>query len=73
MNPTENTTLSRVISKEGTEVGYFTTGDGPPFLLVHGGLGDHTRWSSLLPYLEPHFTVHALDRCGQGASSDHAV
>jgi hypothetical protein len=38
MNPTENTTLSRVISKDGIEIGYFTTGEGLPLLLVHGGL-----------------------------------
>ena len=63
---TPNTTVSR----DGTEIGYFTSGDGPPLLLVHGGLGDHTRWGALLPYLEPHFTVHAMDRRGRGASGD---
>jgi pimeloyl-ACP methyl ester carboxylesterase len=62
MKPTENPTLSRVISKDSTEIGYFTTGDGPPLLLVHGGLGDHMRWGAPLPYLEPHFKVHVLDR-----------
>ena len=45
-------------------------GDGPPLLLVHGGLGDHTRWGPLLPYLDPHFTVHAMDRRGRGVSGD---
>ena len=63
-------TLTKVTSRDGTEIGFFTRGEGPPLLLVHGGLGDHTRWGALLPYLEPHFTVHAMDRRGRGASGD---
>jgi pimeloyl-ACP methyl ester carboxylesterase len=63
-------TLSHAVSGDGTEIGYFTTGGGPPLVLVHGLLGDHTRWDVLRPYLEPHFTVHAVDRRGRGASGD---
>jgi pimeloyl-ACP methyl ester carboxylesterase len=48
----------------------FTSGKGPPLVLVHGLLGDHTRWEALRPHLEPHFTVHAMDRRGRGASGD---
>jgi pimeloyl-ACP methyl ester carboxylesterase len=33
-------------------------------------MGDHTRWAPLLPHLERHVTVHALDRRGRGASGD---
>ncbi len=62
---------TRVTSRDGTAIGYFTSGDGPPLLLVHGGLGDHTRWDALRPLLEPHVTVHAMDRRGRGASGDH--
>ena len=64
------TTPSTTVSRDGTEIGYFSSGDGPPLVLVHGGLGDHTRWGALLPYLEPHFSVHAMDRRGRGASGD---
>jgi pimeloyl-ACP methyl ester carboxylesterase len=63
-------TLSRTTSRDGTEIGWWTTGDGPPLLLVHGGLGDHQRWDVLRPHLEPHVTVHAMDRRGRGASGD---
>ena len=70
MTRTDETTLSRTTSPDGTEIGYFTSGEGPPLVLVHGGLGDHTRWGELLPYLEPHRTVHAMDRRGRGASGD---
>jgi pimeloyl-ACP methyl ester carboxylesterase len=62
--------LARVVSRDGTEIGYWTSGEGPPLVLVHGGPADHTRWRPLLAYLEPHATVHAMDRRGRGASSD---
>jgi len=66
-------TLTLVTSRDGTEIGWFTTGEGPPLVLVHGGLGDHRHWGALRPYLEPRFTVHAMDRRGRGASSDGPV
>lgn len=61
---------TRVVSRDGTEIAYWTSGEGPPLALVHGGPADHTRWRPLLPYLEPHATVHAMDRRGRGASGD---
>jgi pimeloyl-ACP methyl ester carboxylesterase len=64
------TTARRVASRDGTQIGYWTSGEGPPLVLVHGATADHTRWRPLLPYLEPHATVHALDRRGRGASGD---
>ncbi len=71
MATTGDAKVSRTTSRDGTKIGYVTTGDGPPLVLVHGALGDHTRWRALRPYLEPHFTVHAMDRRGRGASGDH--
>jgi pimeloyl-ACP methyl ester carboxylesterase len=62
--------VARVRSADGTEIGYWTSGEGSPLVLVHGGPADHTRWRPLLPYLEPHVTVHAIDRRGRGASGD---
>ena len=63
--------LHTVTSRDGTEIGYWVSGEGPPIVLVNGPFGDHTRWDTLLPYLEPHVTVHAIDRRGRGASEDH--
>jgi pimeloyl-ACP methyl ester carboxylesterase len=60
----------RAVSRDGTEIAYWTSGEGPPLLLVHGAPADHTRWGPLLPYLEPHATVHAMDRRGRGQSGD---
>ena len=63
--------LHTVTSRDGTEIGYWVSGSGPPIALVNGPFGDHTRWDTLVPYLEPHVTVHAIDRRGRGASEDH--
>jgi pimeloyl-ACP methyl ester carboxylesterase len=70
MTGTAEATLTRARSRDGTEIGYWSSGQGPPLVLVHGAVADHTRWRPLLPYLEPHATVHALDRRGRGASGD---
>ncbi|MBD0328620.1 MAG: alpha/beta fold hydrolase [Thermoleophilia bacterium] len=59
-----------VVSRDGTEIAYWTSGHGPPLVLVHGAPADHTRWRPLLPYVEPHAMVHAIDRRGRGASGD---
>lgn len=66
LEPTEN----RVTSLDGTAIAWWTSGQGPPLMLVHGAMGDHTRWAPLLPHLEPHITAHALDRRGRGGSGD---
>jgi len=69
-NGASEATLTRVVSRDGTRIACWTSGEGPPLVLVHGTTADHTRWRPLLRYLEPHATVHALDRRGRGASSD---
>jgi pimeloyl-ACP methyl ester carboxylesterase len=63
-------TVHRIPSADGTAIAYWTCGDGPPLLLVHGMCSDHERFQSLLPHLMPHFTVHAMDRRGRGGSGD---
>jgi pimeloyl-ACP methyl ester carboxylesterase len=61
--------VSRTVSRDGTELGYWTRG-GPPLVLVHGLLGDHNRRGPMRAYLDPHVTVHAMDCRGRGASGD---
>ena len=70
MAGTAEATMTRVESRDGTEIAVWTSGYGPPLVLVHGAVADHTRWRPLLPHLEPHVTVHAMDRRGRGASGD---
>ncbi len=72
MTRTEEPTITRVVSRDGTEIAYWTSGDGPPLVLVHGTTADHTRWAPVLKYLEPHVTVHTADRRGRGGSGDAA-
>ena len=64
---------TRVVSRDGTEIAYWCSGEGPPLLLVHGASGVRERFAPLLPYLEPHVTVHVMDRRGRGASGDGPV
>ena len=58
------------MSRDGTEIVYWTSGEGPPLVVVHGAAADHTRWWPLLPFLEQYVTVHGVDRRGRGASAD---
>ena len=62
--------ISHVQSVDGTRIGYRTSGAGPPLVLVHGASADSTVLSLLTPLLEPHYTVHAMDRRGRGLSGD---
>ena len=59
-----------VNSKDGTPIAYWRSGEGPPLVLVHGTSADHSRWKPVLPALEQHFTVYAVDRRGRGGSGD---
>ncbi|MDH6194097.1 pimeloyl-ACP methyl ester carboxylesterase [Mycobacterium frederiksbergense] len=62
--------IETVIASDGVTIGCHTAGQGPPLLLVHGGGGDHSRWTNLLGQLNERFTTYAMDRRGRGASSD---
>ena len=48
----------------------FSTGGGPPLILVHGASADHTTFRVVGPRFAERFTVHAIDRRGRGASGD---
>ena len=64
--------LEKTISPDGTTIGYWCSGQGPALVLLHGTSGDASRWETVLPLLEPHATVYAVDRRGRGASGDAA-
>jgi pimeloyl-ACP methyl ester carboxylesterase len=66
--PIHEAVKTSVVSRDGTEIVYWTSGDGPPLVLVHGAPADHARWRPLLPFLEQHVTVHAIDRRGRGGT-----
>ena len=64
------TSAGTVTTEGGMRLAYKRSGKGPPLMLVHGTAADHSRWSPVLPALEEHFTVYAIDRRGRGRSGD---
>lgn len=62
--------MDTVTSTDHTTIAYWTSGDGPPSVAVHGTTADHTTWRMVAPLLEPHLRVHAMDRRGRGSSGD---
>jgi pimeloyl-ACP methyl ester carboxylesterase len=60
----------QVVSRDGTPIAVWKSGDGPPLVLVHGAAADHGRWAPVLGALGERFTVLALDRRGRGQSGD---
>jgi hypothetical protein len=44
MTPNERALITWVTSRDSTEIAFWTSGDGPPLVLVHGTPADHTRW-----------------------------
>lgn len=68
----EEMEFHRVVSDDGTEIGYWVSGEGPPLVLVHGGACDHRFWelSDVRSAFAEHCTVHAMDCRGVGESGD---
>jgi pimeloyl-ACP methyl ester carboxylesterase len=62
--------MEKVISKDGTPIAYQRSGTGAPLVLIHGTSASHMRWKPILPALETHFSVYAVDRRGRGESGD---
>lgn len=55
---------------ERPEIATKRAGDGPLFLLLHGGMGSWNHWARNIEALATHFTVCAADLPGYGASPD---
>jgi pimeloyl-ACP methyl ester carboxylesterase len=64
-------TMETVTSRgDGTPIAYERSGNGPPLVLVHGTTSDRSTWDLVLPELQNHFTVYAMDRRNRGKSRD---
>jgi pimeloyl-ACP methyl ester carboxylesterase len=64
--------VHRVASLDGTEIAGRVRGDGPPLVLVHGGIGDgELAWQNLWPHLTDRFTCYLPSTRGRGLSADH--
>ncbi len=59
-----------VQSRDGTSLAVWVEGDGPPLVLVHGSIADHTTLAPFVTELARDLATFAMDRRGFGASSD---
>jgi pimeloyl-ACP methyl ester carboxylesterase len=59
-----------VRSADGTSLAVWVEGDGPPLVLVHGAMQDHTGSALLVEALRDDVTTFAMDRRGRGASAE---
>ena len=64
--------IHRAVSADGTEIAGRVRGQGPPLVLVHGGIGDgEIAWEALLPHLTDRFTCYLPSTRGRGLSADN--
>jgi len=70
LDPGDGDHPRHLVSRDGTPIAVFSSGDGPPLILVHGTTADHTTWRATGPELAHGYRVHAIDRRGRGASGD---
>jgi pimeloyl-ACP methyl ester carboxylesterase len=64
--------MKKVVSKDGTEIAYETSGKGPAVILVDGALcyQGFGPMPGLAKFLSPSFTVYTYDRRGRGGSGN---
>lgn len=60
----------QVRSTDGVDLSVWMSGDGPPLVLVHGAMSDHTNDAPFVAELARSFTTFAMDRRGRGSSGD---
>ena len=57
----------------GISLFYATIGQGPPVVLLHGGLANSDYWGNQVRALAPHHTVILIDSRGHGRSTRNAT
>jgi pimeloyl-ACP methyl ester carboxylesterase len=62
--------MSTVTSRDGTEIAFERRGEGPPVILVGGGLDDGAENAPLAAALAGTLTVYNYSRRGRGSSGD---
>ncbi len=67
--PGEHTEHAKV---NGISLYYATIGQGPPVVLLHGGLANSDYWGNQVRALEPHHMVIVVDSRGHGRSTRDA-
>jgi pimeloyl-ACP methyl ester carboxylesterase len=64
-------TQDTVISRDGTEIGYYKTGEGPAVVVLHGSMESARSHTLFAEALADEFTVYLPDRRGRGLSGPH--
>jgi pimeloyl-ACP methyl ester carboxylesterase len=64
-------TQGAVTSRDGTEIGYYKTGNGPAVVVLHGSMESARSHTHLAEALADAFTVYLPDRRGRGLSGPH--
>lgn len=59
-----------VRSIDGTSLAVWIEGSGPPLVLVHGSIADHTTFDPFVDVLRHDWTTYSMDRRGFGASGE---
>lgn len=54
-----------VQSVDGTPIAVWLNGSGPPLVLVHGALSDHTTFALLIAELRARMRTFTMDRRGR--------
>jgi pimeloyl-ACP methyl ester carboxylesterase len=62
--------VASTLSKDGTQIAYDKTGQGPALILVAGAFQDRMAMGAYAGPLSEHFTVYNYDRRGRGESGD---
>ena len=65
--------MATVSSKDGTQIAYDQSGQGPALILVLGAFNDRAAGLPLARTLQQRFTVFNYDRRGRGESGDSAT
>lgn len=62
--------MNKVVSKDGTEIAYETTGTGPVVILTGAGIVGRSEYAPLAEPLSERHTVYLYDRRGRGESGN---
>ncbi len=70
MGTTLETNQFTVDTPDGASIAVWVEGDGPPLVMVHGSIADHTTFDPFVAVLRHRLTTFSMDRRGFGATGD---